>query len=174
MQPEKLMKFREISRLWHRFLEGSQREQKESKTRPKQEKEGRQERKTKKDEASVSSRKRARSTTGKEVKVKRTSSSPPMAKRVKRALSTVVATEDISEGLKRLLGRTATWRIPEQGEAMTQVMAMRGNETLTVVLPTGAGKSVLFMLPALVEEWGTTVVIVPFAALMDDLVERAC
>ena len=29
---------------------------------------------------------------------------------------------------------------------MIQVMAMRGNETLTIVLPTGAGKSVLFIL----------------------------
>ena len=57
---------------------------------------------------------------------------------------------------------------------MVKVIAMRGNESLTVVLPTGAGKSVLFMVPALVEKWGTTVVIVSFAALMDDLVERAC
>ena len=56
---------------------------------------------------------------------------------------------------------------------MAQVMTMRGNETLTVVLLIGVGKSVLFMLPALVEDWGTTVVIVPFAALMDDLMARA-
>ena len=51
---------------------------------------------------------------------------------------------------------------------------MCGNETLTVVLPTRVGKSVLFMLLVLVEEWGTTMMIVPFTALMDDLVECAC
>ena len=64
------------------------------------------------------SHKRARSTTEKEVKVDRISSSLPIAKRVKRASSTVATTKDISNGLKRLLGRTATWRIPEQGAAM--------------------------------------------------------
>ena len=34
------------------------------------------------------------------------------------------------------------------------------------------GKSILFILLALVEEWRTIVIIVLFAALMDDLVER--
>lgn len=62
--------------------------------------------------------------------------------------------------------------MPEQGEAMEKIMAMQGEELLTVVLLTGAGKSVLFMLPPLVEVWGTIVVIVLFAALMDNLVTR--
>ena len=57
---------------------------------------------------------------------------------------------------------------------MVKIMIIRGNELLIIVLSIGVGKSVLFILPALVEKWGTTVIIVPFAALMDDLVERAC
>ena len=57
---------------------------------------------------------------------------------------------------------------------MVKVMAMRGNELLTIVLPTRVGKSVLFMLLVLVEEWGTMVVIVPFTVLMDDLVKWVC
>jgi superfamily II DNA helicase RecQ len=174
MQPEKLMKFREISRLWHRFLEGDRRRKKEEKKLEK----GKGTATASKGMVKTttrshgSSRKRARTMTV-EVKADSAFESPP-PKRVKRESSSVTSMEEISSGLKQLLGRTATWRIPEQGEAMAKVMMMQGNETLTVVLPTGAGKSVLFMLPALVEEWGTTVVIVPFAALIDDLVVRAC
>lgn len=94
------------------------------------------------------------------------------SKRLKRESLKVTLLEDIPRGLERLVGRSATWRMPEQGEAMERIMAMQAGESLTVVLPTRAGKSVLFMLPPLVEAWGTTVVIVPFAALMDDLVAR--
>ena len=43
---------------------------------------------------------------------------------------------------------------------------------LIVVLPTGGGKSLLFTLPACVEEPGVTVVVVPYRALIEDLVER--
>jgi superfamily II DNA helicase RecQ len=41
------------------------------------------------------------------------------------------------------------------------------------VLLTGASKSVLFMLPALLSVTGTYIVVVPFSALIDDLVDRA-
>ena len=53
-------------------------------------------------------------------------------------------------------------------------MVIRGNESLIIVLLTRVGKSVLFILLALVEKWGTTVMIVLFVALIDNLVERAC
>ena len=43
---------------------------------------------------------------------------------------------------------------------------------LIVVLLTGGGKSLLFTLPACVEEPGVTVVVVPYRALIEDLVER--
>ena len=173
MQPEKLMKFQEISQLWHRFLEG-RRGEKESKV-------GKEHKKgtltvTVTTSISSSARHRKRSRTcmeeGGEGAV--TSSSLPRSKRVRHESAHRNVLEDIPRGLERLVGRLATWRMPEQGEAMEKIMAMQGEESLTVVLPTGAGKSVLFMLPALVEAWGTTVVIVPFAALMDDLVTRAC
>jgi superfamily II DNA helicase RecQ len=54
-------------------------------------------------------------------------------------------------------------------------MAMKAHERLIVVLPTGGGKSLLFMLPAILKERddGTTVVVVPFAALIQDVVRRA-
>jgi superfamily II DNA helicase RecQ len=39
-------------------------------------------------------------------------------------------------------------------------------------MPTGAGKSMLFMLPAWAEQGGTTVVVVPLIALRGDMRER--
>jgi superfamily II DNA helicase RecQ len=43
---------------------------------------------------------------------------------------------------------------------------------LVVVLPTGGGKSLLFIVAALVETGGMTVVVVPYRALQANLVER--
>jgi superfamily II DNA helicase RecQ len=43
---------------------------------------------------------------------------------------------------------------------------------LVVVLPTGRGKSLLFIVPGLIEEGGMTVVVVPYRALITDLVSR--
>jgi superfamily II DNA or RNA helicase len=45
---------------------------------------------------------------------------------------------------------------------------------LVVVLPTGGGKSLLFMVPGYVEEGKTTIVVVPYRALIADLVVRIC
>jgi len=56
---------------------------------------------------------------------------------------------------------------------MEQIMGLSGRESLIVVLPTGGGKSVLFILPGLIKEAGISIVVVPFTVLMDDLVDRA-
>ena len=52
-------------------------------------------------------------------------------------------------------------------------MRLCGKECLIIVLPIGGGKSVFFMLPSKVEEYGMMVVVVPFVALVDDLMDRA-
>jgi superfamily II DNA helicase RecQ len=52
-------------------------------------------------------------------------------------------------------------------------MALKADQTAINVLPTGAGKSILFILPAVIQDTGTSIVVVPFIALMDDLVARA-
>ena len=54
---------------------------------------------------------------------------------------------------------------------------VRGDLLITV-LPTGGGKSILFMLPALMDDANTSfglisIVIVPFVALTEDLIARA-
>ncbi|KAK2127646.1 hypothetical protein NOF04DRAFT_1184340 [Fusarium oxysporum II5] len=40
------------------------------------------------------------------------------------------------------------------------------------ILPTGASKSILFILPAVIEDIGISIVVMPFVILIDDLVTR--
>ncbi|KAF1922768.1 uncharacterized protein M421DRAFT_10224, partial [Didymella exigua CBS 183.55] len=47
-----------------------------------------------------------------------------------------------------------------------------GQTPLVVVLPTGGGKSLLFSVPACMDDAGVTVVVVPYRALIEDLVDR--
>lgn len=75
-------------------------------------------------------------------------------------------------GLRRFFDHPeATFRSPQQGAAVSEVM--RGHGDLLVVLPTGGGKSLVFMLPAFLEKGATTVVVVPLVALMSDIRKRA-
>lgn len=57
-----------------------------------------------------------------------------------------------------------------QGEALQAIQ--EGQSPIVVVMPTGAGKSVLFMLPAFVQVGGVTIVVVPLKALRADMVAR--
>jgi superfamily II DNA helicase RecQ len=45
---------------------------------------------------------------------------------------------------------------------------------LVIILPTGGGKSLLFIVPGLIEEGRITVVIVPYRALITNLISRIC
>jgi superfamily II DNA helicase RecQ len=82
----------------------------------------------------------------------------PRADAVHRALQQVLGRQDVS------------FRSIEQEQALHAVL---DNQTpLVVVLPTGGGKSLLFTLPACIEESGVTVVVVPYRALIEDLVQR--
>ncbi|KAI6787196.1 hypothetical protein KC361_g9560 [Hortaea werneckii] len=57
-----------------------------------------------------------------------------------------------------------------QGEAMQAVQ--QGESPVVVVMPTGSGKSMLFMLPAFVQSGGVTIVVVPLKSLRADMMER--
>ncbi|KJK87120.1 hypothetical protein H633G_09028 [Metarhizium anisopliae BRIP 53284] len=74
--------------------------------------------------------------------------------------------------LRQLEGSGATWLSAKQEECMHAIMRLEGARHLICVLRTGAGKSNLFMAPALMRGRGTTVVVVPFSTLIDDLVKR--
>lgn len=81
--------------------------------------------------------------------------------------------EEVQRGLRILLGGAARWKTEEQGESMRRILALKAGGVLITVLATGGGKSILFMLPAVLPGRGTSIVVVPFVALMDDLVQRA-
>lgn len=57
---------------------------------------------------------------------------------------------------------------PGQGDVIATVL--QGRDTLAV-MPTGAGKSICFQVPALLHETGVTVVVSPLLALMKDQVD---
>ncbi|KAK8912648.1 Mediator of RNA polymerase II transcription subunit 34 [Metarhizium anisopliae] len=75
--------------------------------------------------------------------------------------------------LQELEGQNATWRSAKQEECMHAIMRLEGARHLVCVLPTGAGKSTLFMAPAVMRGRGTTIVVVPFSRLIDDVVKRS-
>ncbi|OAA73184.1 recQ family helicase [Cordyceps fumosorosea ARSEF 2679] len=79
----------------------------------------------------------------------------------------------IVHGLQRLMGPSATWKSAKQAECMRMIASLDGDRCGLCILPTGAGKSLLFMIPAVMDEGGTSVVIVPYTALRLDLYEKA-
>jgi RecQ family ATP-dependent DNA helicase len=76
---------------------------------------------------------------------------------------------DTAAHLQRMMGKAAKFR-GVQKEAIDAIVA--GKSHVVAVMPTGAGKSMLFMLPAWAEQGGTTVVVVPLIALRGDMMRR--
>ncbi len=98
---------------------------------------------------------------------------------MKRAKATA-ATQDpatrerqMEQALLTLQGPGARWKSTKQRESMAMIAGLRGDQGGICVLPTGAGKSLLFMMPAIMPDEGSSVVMVPFDALKQDLMERA-
>ncbi|KAJ3453241.1 hypothetical protein MRS44_018896 [Fusarium solani] len=76
---------------------------------------------------------------------------------------------DIDRELRRLYGEDTQFR-GKQREAVDAIMMNRS--PVVVVMGTGAGKSLCFMLPAASCPGGLTVVIVPLVSLQGDLIDR--
>jgi superfamily II DNA helicase RecQ len=76
---------------------------------------------------------------------------------------------NVEEELQRMMGEGTKFR-GVQKEAME--MIMRGESPVVVVMGTGGGKSLLFMLPAWCGRGGTSIVVVPLVALRQDLKDR--
>ena len=75
--------------------------------------------------------------------------------------------------MRNVLGcEDVTFRSEEQREALRVILSGEQRTPLVVVLPTGGGKSLLFTLPAYVEGSGVTVVVVPYRALIENLVKQ--
>lgn len=64
----------------------------------------------------------------------------------------------------------ARFKSEEQAHAV-QLALQREHDEL-VILPTGGGKSLIFQLPAWIEKNQTTVVIIPFVALIEEMKQR--
>jgi superfamily II DNA helicase RecQ len=76
---------------------------------------------------------------------------------------------DIKEELRHMLGEQAEfWGLQEP--ALKAIM--RNESPILVVMGTGAGKSLLFQLPAHSQKSGTTVVVVPLKSLEKSLHKR--
>ena len=81
------------------------------------------------------------------------------------------SSEALLEGVRQLHGDPQMgWKSPEQEHAMTTIMSW--TEQVVIVLPTGAGKSLLFMLPGTLPDAGITVLVVPLVSLRGDLLRR--
>jgi DEAD/DEAH box helicase len=71
--------------------------------------------------------------------------------------------------LEGMMGKEAAFR-GVQEQAIQAIVA--GESPVVAVMPTGAGKSLLFMLPTWAERGGTTVVVVRLIALRGDMKRR--
>jgi hypothetical protein len=76
---------------------------------------------------------------------------------------------DTRAQLKRMMSRAAEFR-GVQKEAMDAIIA--SESPVVALIPTGGGKSLLFMLPAWAEQGETTVGVIPLIALRGDMVRR--
>ena len=81
------------------------------------------------------------------------------------------SSEALLGGLQKLYGdANIAWRSDEQREALVRIMSW--TEQVVAVLPTGAGKSLLFMLPCTLPDARITVLVVPLVALYGDMLRR--
>ena len=81
------------------------------------------------------------------------------------------SSEALLGGLRELYGNEAIeWRSPEQEQGLALIITW--TEQVVTVLPTGAGKSLLFMLPCSLPGAGITVLVVPLVSLRGDLLRR--
>jgi superfamily II DNA helicase RecQ len=76
---------------------------------------------------------------------------------------------DTAAQLQRMMGKAAKFR-GVQKEAIDAIVASKSH--VVAVMPTRAGKSMLFMLLAWAEQGSTTVVVVPLIALRGDMMRR--
>jgi superfamily II DNA helicase RecQ len=95
-----------------------------------------------------------------------------IAQQGKQALQrwSTLAMVDLKAEFRRLAGRPDAEYRGKQEEGLRAVMQRRLR--VLVVMATGTGKSMLFMLPASVSPGGITIVVAPLNALQDDLQDR--
>ena len=79
--------------------------------------------------------------------------------------------EQIKRAMQQALGSNkVSFRSDKQKQGVEAVLT--GHTPLVIVLPIGGGKSLLFIAPAYLEDPGVTIVIMPFQALLGNLIDR--
>jgi superfamily II DNA helicase RecQ len=79
----------------------------------------------------------------------------------------------VIQGLQKVLGPDARPWSQGQAEVLELVYTTTATRPQIIILGTGSNKSLLFFLVAAIVSPQTVIVVVPFAALVDDLVSRA-
>ena len=77
---------------------------------------------------------------------------------------------EIKEILRRVYGDGETWTCEEQKRGVEDIL--KGISPLVGILPTGGGKTALILIPALVNEAKTMIVMTPYISLANDLEKR--
>lgn len=94
-------------------------------------------------------------------------------KRVEQAAAAarwaVLRNVDLKDELEAMYGHKAVFR-GKQEEALAAIMDRK--PAVLIIMPTGAGKSLLYMLPARASPEGTTIVISPLISLTEDQKQR--
>ncbi|KAK5162702.1 uncharacterized protein LTR77_011237 [Saxophila tyrrhenica] len=81
---------------------------------------------------------------------------------------------EMKQAMRKALRRDdVSFRSDKQREALESIMKKDDFIPLVVVLPTGGGKSLLFTAPACLDDPGVTVVVVPYRALLNRLLQTA-
>lgn len=81
------------------------------------------------------------------------------------------SSEALLTGLRQLFNNESmAWRTPEQEQTLVTIMLWV--DQVVAILPTGAGKSLCFMLPCTLPGAGVTVLIVPLVALRSNMLQR--
>jgi len=76
----------------------------------------------------------------------------------------------IDQALRHLFGPSGKFRSEKQEEGL--LATIEGKSPLFIILPTGAGKSLMFEIPALFKGAKSTIVIVPLVGLAENLLQR--
>jgi superfamily II DNA helicase RecQ len=76
----------------------------------------------------------------------------------------------ITSTLRKLYGQGGKFKTKHQEDAVMSVTT--GMNQLFVILPTGEGKSLTFILPAMIPEARTIIVIIPLIILVEDMLKR--
>jgi superfamily II DNA helicase RecQ len=85
-----------------------------------------------------------------------------------------IGEENLKNAMRKALRCSeVSFRSDEQKEALQIIVSGEQTTPLVVVLPTGGGKSLLFTAPACLDDPGVTIVVVPYRALLDNLLAIA-